>query len=334
MNNSNTNPETDSEGQKTGSTWKDLESKIGPNVQWDWKGWLPRGFVVIVAGESGIGKSSFVLRLAASYLSGENWPDGTPYQGDIGNVIWCESESSQSLNFQRAVNWRIPLERIHSPLDDPLDGFSLGNREHFKSLLSAIGQYKARLVVIDSLRGSHNGDENDSKIYHVLKSLSALARDHSIVIIVVHHIKKKSLADGNEFTLDRVRGSTAIVQAARVVIGLDKPNPFSEVLRLSVLKSNVAPKPESIGFRITENGFQFTESPQRPEKATQLDKAQTFLLEVLRTGPMEEQTLMERAESIGLKKRTLDKAKSLLAIKSSRVGGRDGSWHWSLPAKQ
>ncbi|MCI0726797.1 MAG: AAA family ATPase, partial [Chloroflexi bacterium] len=50
------------------SSWADLDERLDP-VQWDWPGWLPRGFLTILAGEPGTGKSLLCLRLAACYLA-------------------------------------------------------------------------------------------------------------------------------------------------------------------------------------------------------------------------------------------------------------------------
>jgi hypothetical protein len=50
-------------------SWADLAQKHTP-THWDWPGWLPRGYLTILAGQPGLGKSSLCLHLAASYIDG------------------------------------------------------------------------------------------------------------------------------------------------------------------------------------------------------------------------------------------------------------------------
>ena len=90
------------------STWADLDAVMGP-IEWDWKNWLARGFLNISVGMTGEGKSYLALRICGSYLLGWDWPDGTPFTGKQGSVIWCEAEAAQAINLSRAKRMGLPL---------------------------------------------------------------------------------------------------------------------------------------------------------------------------------------------------------------------------------
>ena len=136
----------------TVKTFADMAEVIGP-IEWDWRGWLPKGLLTILAGESGAGKSSLALRLAACYLRGDPWPDGSPYTGEPGAVLWCEAEAAQAVNLQRAAAWGLPLGMLYTPLDNPLDDLRLDNAEHRAILTTKASRPEVRMIVTDSLRG-------------------------------------------------------------------------------------------------------------------------------------------------------------------------------------
>jgi hypothetical protein len=169
----------------------------------------------------------------------------------------------------------------------------------------------------------------------VLQSLAELARDTSSAIIVVHHLRKRSADEfTQEVTIDRVRGSTAIVATMRSIIALDRPDPLSKAVRMSIIKSNLCAAPEPIGATIGD-GVQFCEPPRKPKKATAVDQAKDFLLGRLQAGPVAATELYSDAEGCGISKTSLRKAKDELGVLALREGGAAdrGRWVWSLPAR-
>ena len=65
----------------TPSTWDNLGNILAP-IGWDWPGWLPRGFLTILASEPGAGKSLLCLHLAATYIENRPWPDGARFHSN------------------------------------------------------------------------------------------------------------------------------------------------------------------------------------------------------------------------------------------------------------
>jgi putative DNA primase/helicase len=312
------------------SNWATLQKVLGP-IRWDWPGWLPCGFLTILASEPGAGKSLLCLRLAGSYLSNLPWPDGTPFAARPGQVLWCEAESSQALNLQRASSWGLDLSRIVTPVANPLYNFRLDNTRHFKALLHLAGLDAVSLIVLDSLRGLRSSSARNMPLSDVLSSLADLARIVAKPVVLTHHLRKRSrLDDGRTLTLDRLLGSSAIAQTARIVWALDAPDPaHREHQRLSVIKSNLAPLPDPLGMSVDDRGPHFGPAPSPPNAYSELDSAVDFLGHLLAPGPLPANQVAARAAAVGLSPMTVRRAKRALAVVSLRLPGRPG-WHWAL----
>jgi putative DNA primase/helicase len=316
------------------ATWADLEGLLGP-ISWDWPGWLPRGFLTILAGEAGLGKSILALRLCACYLRGDDWPDGAPCEDDAtgpgGAVVWCEAEAAQVLNWERARAWGLPLERILAPLG-ALEDVSIDAPAHREAISYLAHRPEVRLVVVDSFSGASRRDENSSESLAAVRWLAALARDTGKPILLLHHLRKRGLLDADhKVSLERLRGHSSIVQPARTVLALDAPDPNrGERRRLSVIKSNLAPFPQPLGFWVTERGeVRFGEAPQVPQALTVLDRAMEALKDLLEGGPVHVDALMEDLEDQGISAPTARRAKAKLGIVSRK---RNGGWMWRLPS--
>jgi hypothetical protein len=288
--------------------------------------------LTIIAGELGVGKSSMALRIAACFLRGDPWPDGTPYTGETGAILWCEAEAAQAINLSRAKAWGLPLDKIYTPFEDPLVDILLDDPNHREAMATVARREEVLFMVVDSLRGATRGDENSSETIAVTKWLAELARDTGKPLQLSHHLRKKGLRDvGNKVTLDRLRGSSAIGQVARVIWAIDIPDPKDkETKRLSVIKNNLARYPEPVGLSIDGEGVTFCDAPHEPHTETLEERAADLLLMLLASGPMPSADIRKEGEEAGLSWPALKRAKKKLGIISVKP---NGVWHWSLPAE-
>ncbi len=316
----------------TGSTWADLAKVIGP-VEWEWSKWLAKGFQTVVAGLSGDGKSNLILHIARSYLTGCNWPDGTPYSGSMGRVLWCETEAAQGLNLERAQLWGLPIDRMTSPLNDPLEDVDLDNFDHRAAIVAAANRSGVGLVVIDSLSGGTRKDSRRaSEMLAVGKWIAQLARDTNKPVIVSHHLRKRGLFDKDRVDLDRLRDSSAIVQTARLVWAIDCPDADEpDHKRFYVIKSNLARFPDQdLGFRVFDTGLAFGDAPAPPKQESQLDRAKDLLITLLSKEPRSYHTIKAEAEAAAISIATIRRAKEKMRI---NVIKNAAGWFWSLPKK-
>jgi hypothetical protein len=313
-----------------GATWANMAEALGP-ITWAWKPWLSPGFLTLVVSEPGRGKSILCLRIAACFLRGDPWPDGALYTGEVGAVVWCEAEAAQALNLERAKSWGSPLEKIYTPLDDPLADVQLDIPEHQQIVRTMMQRPEVRLLVVDSLRGAHRGDENSSTSMEIVKWLAEVARDTGKPVLLTHHLRKRGLFDiDDKVSLDRVRGSSAIIQTARLVWAIDQPDPGSETRRLSIIKNNMARFPEPVGLTIGDLGLSFGDAPEKPKEDTPVERAIDLLRVLLDDSPMRQPDIEDEAKGSGISWASMRRAKNQLGVVSKR---QPDGWYWSLPIR-
>lgn len=250
-------------------------------------------------------------------------------------VLWLETEAFHAGLKERINALGIPKDRVIFPFKNPLEDVRLDDDNHRAQIERVIREVKPSLVVVDSLRGSHAKDENDSRdMTKILSFLSRLARDYNIAVLVIHHVSKPAAGVPDIITLNRQRGSSATAYLARTVWGLERPNPASDLLRLRVIKSNVARIPDPVGLKTTDQGIDWTkEVPEQPRKKTKKEEAMEFLREALKGGPRLQKELDEEADQEGIAKSALRRAsKRLDVIKEKRKG--DGLWEWRLSPEE
>lgn len=300
------------------STWADVADEIA-SVSWAWQGWLPHAFATLLVSESGKGKSALALRIAQTFIAGTCWPDGTPFKGERGRVLWAESECGQPINISRAKKWRLPLESFISPLEKPLDDFQLVNDSHLEAMRMRIKAFDVRFVVVDSLSGATSGlDENTSKdMGETVKKLAALATDCNVPVLLLHHLNKGLASDSDGVHMSRVRGSSAIMQYVRAVWALDTPDESDpDHRRLSVIKSNLSQYPPRLGLRIGDDGVSFGQAPVKPKVEHVGDRVREFLLSQLQDGPKLSKDVYAAAQALGIAEITIKRAKDSIGVQS------------------
>ncbi len=307
-------------------TWADLEDEFS-HIQWEWEGFIPRGYVTLIAGDIETGKSLLCLNLVNSMLMGLPWPDGRTRITRPGRAIWLDTEATEGLNIKRAKATGLPLDRIRA-LDGDLES------EGSWSLLERECQAQAtEVLVVDSLGGAHMR-ENDETIKETVLRLAILARNRAIPVLLVHHLRKPMMGEPSLFSNDRIRGFSGIKQFTRCIIGLDCPDTFEpDHRRLAVTRLSFGPKPKPIGFSITEDGLlAFTaNAPEKQEAGPQPREAEAFLREYIRPPEFSCQaaTILAAAQARGITEYRLKAAKSALGVVSKKSSL--GEWLWVLP---
>jgi hypothetical protein len=310
-------------------------AKLVSSVKFLVRDWVPFGMVTGVVAEPGHGKSAFALWLARTVLTGAVWFTGTKGPRKPGDVLWCGTENDVAITLDRVGKWKLPPERLLLPFDDdPLRTVTLTNVGDLERIEALIGTYKTKLVVIDSLRGGHDSDENSSQVGRVLQSLAAVAERTRAALVVVHHSRK--LSPDEDVSANSSRGSNAIFAYFRSMIGIDRPDPDGPWSRVRMLKQNLGLAPKPIGFRVTDTGLEFGPAPVRPEKETEKGKAADWLRERLRSGEAHNANeVIEEAKQLGFTERTVRRAATAeLGVKPQqiRADGKIVGWTWALPS--
>jgi len=316
------------------ATYADV-AKLVADVSWSWNQWLPNGYAAMIVSEPGAGKSYLALWLARIFAQGGTFPNDQTFGGKRGKILWCETESAQSLTLARAADLELSLDDLLCPLPNPLDPVNLLDTGHRKKVEAIARREDVVLIVVDSLSGGNgNAKENSSdEMKPIVQWLADLAQKIDKPVICTHIFNKLQFAEGTP-PLSKIRGSSVISQFFRLIMAIDAPdllNPKRK--RLSVIKSNLAPAPAPLGFEVTAGEILFMEAPDAPRPKAALDTAVAFLADYLKTGRHNQEAVIAAAKERGISVRTLRRAKKSLGVKSEKEYNhftRTSTWYWQL----
>jgi len=185
------------------------------------------------------------------------------------------------------------------------------------------------LVVIDSLSGSSSKVENSTDIKDITLWAAKVGRDSNKPVLLLHHLNKGRKFDGEEITLDRVRGSSSIVQFGRVVWALSSPDAkHPEYRKLQQIKNNLSRFPAPIGMTAEEDGITFGEAITDSRPQSTMERAQSLLDSLLTNGPVRSNEIQQEFQRAGISWRTANEAKKHLRVDAYRQGD---AWYWKLP---
>ncbi len=315
-------------------------------LRWLWKPYLPRGKLVLLDGDPGLGKSLVALDVAARLGRAADWPNGEP--GDSpGATIFLNAEDAAADTVRpRAEAAGADLDRL--VVVDRIDDRAPRLPDDVPALDELVREHAAALVVIDPILAflpPSVAANSDQCVRRALGRLAELAARTGAAVVLVRHLNKRASAPA----LHRGTGSTGIIAAARAGL-LVAPHPLDPSLRiLSVTKTNLADPPPSLGFRIRSDALgrpvldwlgpqAFTANQIcRPETAsvpvTPRDRAVIWLTAELAHGPRPATELYEAAARAGIPDRTLERAKKELRVQSHRVPrGKVTVSYWSDPS--
>jgi len=290
------------------------------SVSWCWPGWIPVGHVTMIAGPQGVGKSFLAASLIA-VIGGvvTRWPDRVGLTDQkTGCAVLCDTEEMRGVYAER-----LAALGAHEVFVCPGDVHYVPKLpDDLETVRELAVSLDAAAVVVDSLSGGHCLDENSAAMRSVLQELVALAGALQLPVIVVHHTRKRSQLESVKLTLDRVRGSSAITQFCRSVIGcyrLDDGN--DGPVRVEVLKSSFCKPPDPFGFTISDAGLCFCEAPELDKPMSATDRAAEWLRMELQREPQSAAGLIAKAKAELISERTLYRARDRLGIVT-----HDGLW--------
>jgi hypothetical protein len=281
-----------------------------------WYPFLPYKKLVVLQGESGIGKSSFILTIASLLSNGRPMPFAeSDTETDCGDTLYFNKED----DIEETVNPRLIAmganrERLHI-INEP---FVFGN--DCKRLQDTIIALGAKLVIIDPftsfLSKSHNMNAAQS-VGNLIRDLSKVAHDTGTAIVIVCHLTKNVLGKEINWHL----GSSDIMNAARSVLSATRLNDDEDVVVVKHLKSTLSKKAKPFYYEIVENGIiEFSNGidrpPDEPMSISKLESAKAALVELLTNGAKPQGEIKRIFADTGICGwRTVETAKSELGIK-------------------
>jgi len=305
-------------------TAADVEPK---EVKWLWYPYIPFGKVTLIQGDSGDGKSTFALNLAALLTRGDTLPF-TGVSHEPMRVIYLNAEDDaddtvvprfMKANGERSRLFFISEEKQRLNFSDD-------------RIREAIVSTGARVCILDPLASYLGADVSMNLANEVrprFESLIEVARETGCAIIVIAHMNK---AEGLNAKY-RANGSVDIVAAVRSALVIGRSSDDADDRIMAQSKNNLAPLGSSILFSVSDGVVEFIDTVDitadqlvgaygaSKARETKQAVARRELLDLLSRGPMPQKEVMARMSELGISQRTCELAKGTLPIESVREGG-------------
>lgn len=294
-------------------------------VQWLWYPYIPLGKITIMQGNSGEGKTMLALNIAAALSHGEGLPGDTAPREPI-DIIYNTAEDGLSDTIKpRLLAAGADCNRIHT-INERVNTITMTD-DRIELNVMDIG---AKLLILDPIQaylGSNVDMNKANEVRPIFARLGRIAEDNNCAIVLIGHKgKNQTYSD-----INALLGSMDQVAAARSVLTvMQHPKDKSQSI-IAHTKSSLAPKGRSLAFHINGEGKiewgDFVEIETAQESISKLDEAKDFLHEFLFEGAKPQTAVMNAADALGIAKRTLDKAKAELGIKSFK---KQNQWLWKI----
>lgn len=178
---------------------------------------------MLLYGDPKVGKSYAAIQLALA-LSGACYDWFGFAVRNPGPVVYVQLDTPRSLWAERLDTLKaagLPVEKLFLADRETLGTwpFNILNDDHFVLLQAALLDINPLAVIIDTLRESHSGDENDSTAMQVVTS-RLVAATHPAALVVVSHSRKPS-ENGYDLINDN-RGSSYATGAMDAICRFSK----------------------------------------------------------------------------------------------------------------
>ena len=307
--------------------YEDIEQT---SVEWLWFPYLPFGKLTIIQGNPGEGKTYFAMMLTAACRNRKTFPNMEEIEPF--NVIYQTAEDGLA----DTVKPRLELagadcERI-IVIDESDKSLSMVDER----LEQAIVRTGARLLILDPIQAYLGGGMDMNRANEardMTKKLGALAEKTKCAIILIGHMNK---ASGNKAAY-RGMGSIDFFAVARSVLLVGRVEGESNTRAVVQIKNNLAAFGHPKAFALSEDGFKWLGDYEITvdevlggitPKANKKEQAKQMLRELAETqSAVLSNEIFDRANELGISKRTLENAKKELGIRARKI---NNAWYWEL----
>jgi putative DNA primase/helicase len=335
-----------------------LSDVVPKNIEWFWPNRIPRGQHITATGQPFVGKSLWLLDLAACFTTGGWFPDDT--ECPDGEVILLTAEDAlDSTIVPRLLACGANRARIcvlkKIKVDDKTQRRFLLSEDLELLKQEVIKRPRTLMIGIDPIT-SYVGSKLDSHkmtdMRNVLEPLNELAEATNTLVVSITHPPKTSQNAINAYI-----GSAAFVAVPRIGYLLAKEiqddRPTGKCL-LTMVGTNIGAMMPTLRYEIlpvtapdrrTDKKFEtariYWEKESidmtadevlrsgRHERGESKIAAVMFLQMALQNGPRPQKDLEAEAARMGINERTLRRAFKDIGH-AKKIGFRDTWWEWRL----
>jgi len=321
-------------------------------VDWLLEPYLPIGKITLVAGDPGVGKTFFLLAVAAAVSTGRVPQFTVPVEGQEpvalppAQVLYLSAEDGASDTLKPRFRMQHGDESRLYTLNAGGSGYSMSQ---FQLLDETLTKLTPRLVVIDPLQaflGSKVDMHRANEVRPILEGVAKLAAKHHCAIVLLLHLNKSTKQNAQY----RILGSIDILAAVRSALLAGHDPNRQDGFALAHIKSTCARRGQSILYSIHDDGLHWNgladisadsiiQGAGRAVgqgssiRSGRVVEAISFLQNSLQNGPVPTAALKAAAIGKGISVRSLDIAKHETGVIHTPDGLR-GKWTCRLPANE
>lgn len=311
-----------------------MDEVVVEEVEWLWYPYIPFGKLTIVHGDGGEGKTTLILQLAALLSRGEKLPCDDTEREPIKIIYQTAEDGLGDTIKPRLLSGNADCTQI-KVIDESESALTMLDER----VEQAIAETGARVIILDPMQayiGAKVDMNRANEVRNILSQLGRIAEKYRCAIILVGHLNK---AQGNKSTY-RGLGSIDFQATARSVLVVGRVKDKPEIRVAAHQKSSLAPEGKPIAFELSEaNGFRWLGhydisiddllcGVSREKKS---DIAERLITDCLSESKYPQQSLLQKAQNLGISKRVLDEAKKNLNVRSVKEGSQ---WYWKLPEEK
>lgn len=329
-------------------------SEVEPEpVEWLWEPCLPKGEIVLLAGDGKVGKSTIAAMIATAVTLGEPLEDVSepgkfhPRRTPRAVVFLSSEDSVPKIVQPRFARLGADLSRLALPRLEDADGAPMAiTLDQIALVEELLDRVRPALLVVDPIQsylGAGVDAHRTNEVRPILDGLGELAARFGCTVLVLAHFTKDSKTD----PVARIQGSADFVNRARSVLIAGKAPDGTRALVHE--RCNMAPEGPGITYELGgEAGFAWGElttltardlyQPKGPKPVSKADAARTWLELFLEDGPRRQADVKAACKAEGIAWGTLQRARRDLGVEPANdpapgKRGSGGSW-WRLTDDQ
>lgn len=285
-----------------------------------WRPYVPIGGLTILIGDGGYGKSTLVASIAADLSTGRALPgqEARPPQ----KVLMFGTEDGVDTIIKKKMREFNADEGNILVYEEP---FYL-TEATISRIRATVIAYNATCVFLDPFVSYAGGDvdfNRSNEVRSVTRLLDSIAKDTGTAILIVHHVRKQSGGKDQHKAL----GTADFINGFRSALLVDQTKRGQFYMKH--VKHNWTGKGPALAYSWDEGKFnwegEFNWEDNKDDSRVEVSitprgRAETFLHDLLKNGPVPAADILELAHKAGLAERTLNRAKLAIAV-SERIKG-------------
>lgn len=308
-------------------------------IEWLWKGYLPKGTVSLLTGDPQAGKSTLVCEIVACLSTGRPLPgEDEVTRKPVKSWIMSSEDAADTTIIWRLINQGADLDQVY--ITDERAGLEGRGLREMEKVIVEEGIGFVSIDTITTWMGGEIDMNKGNEVMSWINGLKEISDRTGCSIIMIRHRRKGAPGDNK---LHAGMGSIGFTAAVRSELMAYVKKDGTRILERT--KGNIGAPPQPLAYEIRSSDdpdnphgvLDWRGTWDEPEpvdskpkvslKPKAFDAAQEFIRIRLAQGPVPAMTILAEAAERGISEKTLKRAKEGIA---KSVQTSDKQWVWVL----